>query len=395
MQDHQKILTSFSLTEIQEQSGISLKDIQFLADIYAGSSPASLIGWGVQRYRFGGENIRWINALAWQSGAIGRSGSGVYFNVSSNHLLDFSWLGSSTNRSFCLPIIGSEIERAEPGIDLAWITCSNVVNQAPDSRHVARVLASIECLVVVDAFLTDTAACADLVLPPTLMWEEEDLVGSCMHHGLQYVAPVVSPPPGARSDLWMVKELNHRLKAPVHLPSRKRCFENSLPPQAPDLETIKAQGFTWIEQDAVVYAQGTDHPMGRFHLIKTISPEPPGDPEYPLRLLSLINKDFIHSQMLPAEHILPPRVEVNPRAANVPELNWNEKIFLVSPLGRLEVDLTLDPSLDPGVLVYRRGDWMRLGGGVNQLIEASLTDFGVGAAYYQQNVRLENQKEDG
>ena len=395
-QDLRKTLERFSLQELQEQTGVGQGDIRFLADIYADSSPASLIGWGVQRHGFGGETIRWINALAWLSGAVGRSGSGVYFNISSNHLLDFSWLGPTDNRSFCLPIIGREIEAADPGIDLAWVSCSNVVNQAPDSRYLAEVFRGMDWLVVVDAFFTDTAACADLVLPPALMWEEEDIVGSCMHHGLQYAAPVSTPPSGARSDLWIAKELNERLGAPVHLPSREKCFENSLRSSAPDitLPKLKSEGFAWIEQEHVVYAQGTDHPDGLFQLIASVSPEPPPDPAYPLRLLSLINKNFIHSQILPAEHVLPPRVEVNPRAPGVPELDWNETIHLVSPLGRLEVDLVLDASLDPGVLVYRRGDWMRLGGGVNQLIEARLTDFRVGAAYYQQQVRLENVKSD-
>ncbi len=114
------------------------------------------------------QEISWDQALAWQSGNVGEKGRGVYFNISSNHLLDFSWLGQTSNRSFNLPVIGSEIEQAQPGIDLAWIACSNVVNQAPDSRHLARVFAGIDCLVVVDAFMTDTAACADLILPPAL-----------------------------------------------------------------------------------------------------------------------------------------------------------------------------------------------------------------------------------
>ncbi|MFW6055649.1 MAG: molybdopterin-dependent oxidoreductase, partial [Thermodesulfobacteriota bacterium] len=373
---------------------IGQDDILFLAGIYAQESVASLLGWGLQRHVFGGETIRWINALAWLSGNVGQKGRGLYFNISSNRLLDLSWLKPTSNRSFNLPIIGSEIEQASPGIDLAWIACSNVVNQAPDSRGLAKVFAGIDCLVVLDAFMTDTAACADLILPPALMWEEEDLVGSCMHHGLQYVSRVVSPPPGVRSDLGMTKELNQRLGSPVRLPSRDRCLENCLKPYEPalDLEKLKSRGFAWIEQDPVVFQDGTDHPDGRFHLITSINPEPQTDPAYPLRLLSLVNKNFIHSQILPAEHVLPPRVECHPRAAGVPELDLNQKTFLVSPLSRLEVDLVFDPSLEPGTIVYRRGDWMRLGGGVNQLIQARLTDLGVGAAYYQQQVRLENEK---
>ncbi|MCF8037769.1 MAG: molybdopterin-dependent oxidoreductase [Desulfohalobiaceae bacterium] len=392
--EHQAVLDQHSLTELQDLTGINEEDIRFLADIYAKRPVASLLGWGLQRHLFGGENVRWINALAWQSGNVGIKGAGIYFNMSSNSLLDYSWLGPTTNRSLSLPAIGSEIKTADPGIELAWIARSNVVNQAPDSRRLAEVFTGIDCLVVVDAFMTDTAACADLILPPSLMWEEEDLVGSCLHYGLQYAARAVSPPPGVRSDLGMVKELNDRLGGPAHLPSRQRCLENCLRPYSQDitLQKLKTDGFAWIEENPVVFQEGTDHPDGRFQLITHISPEPEPDPDYPLRLLSLINKNFIHSQVLPAEHVLPPRVECHPRAPGVPELDLNQKIFLVSPLGRLEVDLVFDHSLETGTIVYRRGDWMRLGGGVNQLIKARLTDLGVGAAYYQQQVRLENEK---
>ena len=48
------------------------------------------------------------------------------------------------------------------------------------------------------------------------------------------------------------------------------------------------------------------------------------------------------------------------------------------------------PGLHPEAVLYRRGDWMKLTGGCNQLIEARLTDMGNGAAFYDQYVRLEN-----
>jgi hypothetical protein len=65
-------------------------------------------------------------------------------------------------------------------------------------------------------------------------------------------------------------------------------------------------------------------------------------------------------------------------------------VFLVSPLGRLEVLLKELPGLYPDVVVYRRGDWLKLGGGINQLIADAATDHGWNAAYYAQHVRLEN-----
>jgi len=65
-------------------------------------------------------------------------------------------------------------------------------------------------------------------------------------------------------------------------------------------------------------------------------------------------------------------------------------VELVSPLARLNVNVQTLPDLHPDVVIYRRGDWISQGGGVNQLIAARLTDIGSGAAYYDQYVRLEN-----
>jgi len=55
------------------------------------------------------------------------------------------------------------------------------------------------------------------------------------------------------------------------------------------------------------------------------------------------------------------------------------------------VSVAFEPGLHPGAVVYRRGDWMKQGGGANQLIASGLTDIGGGAPFYEQYVRLENR----
>jgi hypothetical protein len=74
----------------------------------------------------------------------------------------------------------------------------------------------------------------------------------------------------------------------------------------------------------------------------------------------------------------------------ISEIDTDQDVCLVSPLGRLKVVLHILPGLHPGSVLYRRGDWMNRGGGVNQLISAGQTDMGLGAPYYNQYVRLEN-----
>jgi len=53
------------------------------------------------------------------------------------------------------------------------------------------------------------------------------------------------------------------------------------------------------------------------------------------------------------------------------------------------VTVRMLPGLHPEAVLYRRGDWMAFGGGINQLIAAGVTDLGDCAHYYSQGVRLE------
>jgi anaerobic selenocysteine-containing dehydrogenase len=388
------LLKRWSSSELAAACDVSRDSIRRLAEIYHQERVSSLIGWGVQRHPYGGESVRLINALSWLSRNVGRPGAGVYFNLSSRRFFNLSWLPPEPgHRSLNLPCIGREIEAAEsPPIRAAWLNGTNIVNQAPDSRRLASLFSGIDFVVAVDGFMTDTAACADLVLPSCLMWEEEDVVGSSMHDCLQHAARVFSPPPKVRSDYWIAEELGRRLGSAFAFPSRERCFRQTLGAPFPnvDLDALRRRGYARLEREPVVYAQQTAHPDGRFHLLEKVSPEPEPEPGYPLRLLSLIRKDAIHSQLLPEEHQVPPQLAVHPRAFGMHRIDLDRPVMLVSPLGRLQVDLVFDSSLHPEAVIYRRGDWMRLGGGVNQLIEARLTDLDGGAAYYGQRVRLEN-----
>ena len=65
-------------------------------------------------------------------------------------------------RTLLEPLLGEEILRAEPRIVAGIIDNGNPVSQLPDSGAVARGLASVDFLVVLDAFLTDTAQLADV-----------------------------------------------------------------------------------------------------------------------------------------------------------------------------------------------------------------------------------------
>ena len=378
--------------------GVEKADADRLFQWYrAGGACATLVGTGLQRYRYGGENVRWINALALMSGNIGRSGGGSYYHLHSYANLNLGWAeapGSGPRRSFFKPTVGRQIEAAQdPPIRMAWINGINIVNQAPNSALTARALKRLDFTVVVDAFFNDTADCADLILPAALMLEQEDIIGSFLHDHVQYVAAALPAPGAARSDDWIVSEVARRLSPPVAMPDKDACLARSLdsPQLATDLGTLKEKGTVRAAVPAVVY-EGLrfDHPDGKYRFPITLHAEPPAPAGFPLRLLSLIRKDAIHSQMLPEDQSETPTAWVAADSPALQHFDPGREAFLVSPLGRLKVRLETVAGLHPEAVLYRRGDWMKCAGGINRLIEDGVTDIGGGAPYYDQFVRLEN-----
>jgi len=391
------LIAEKSVEELLGACDVEGKEFERVFAFYAGQeSVATLIGAGVQRYRYGGENVRFINALALLSGNIGRSGGGSYFHLHSLRNVNLDWTKDperKTRRAFHMPTIGLDIlEAKDPPLRMIWVNGSNVINQAPDSREVARAFQSVEFKVVVDAFMTDTAERADLVLPCTLMLEQEDIVASYLHDYVHYVKPVLEPPKEARSDFWIFSELAKRLDPPVDFPDAETCLRASLesPHLEVSLEELREKSYVRALRPRIAYGgMRFDHKDGRYRFPESLHDEGPVSDEYPLRLLTLIRKDAIHSQILPEKQV-PPAAWVAPENPFLKHLDLEREVFLASPLGRLRVTLKFLPGLHPASVLYRRGDWMKLGGGANQLIAAGLTDVGDGAPFYEQYVRLEN-----
>ena len=388
------------IEDLLDACDVSKSDFQRVYECYAQKRPvATLIGTGLQRYRYGGENVRFINALALLSGNIGRSGGGSYFQLHSYRNLNLKWLREHEKlprRSFQFPLVGRQILTAEnPPIEMIWVNGANVINQAPDSQLVMKAFAKVDFKVVVDAFMTDTAQHADLVLPSTLVMEQEDIIGSYLHEQVQYVCPALAAPGEARDDYWILRQIGKRLDPAVELPSAEDCLRASLdsPYLSTTLETLRDCGCVRSNRPAIAY-QGLRfaHQDGRYRFPYILHPEPQAPSEYPLRLLSLVRRKTIHSQMRPEDQKQPPEVWVAPDNFCLKDLDLHKPVDLVSELGRLRVSVLTMEGLHPDVVIYRRGDWISRGGGVNQLVTARLTDIGSGAAYYDQYARLENSE---
>jgi assimilatory nitrate reductase catalytic subunit len=92
------------------------------------------------------------------------------------------------------------------------LICFNPAVSLPDGNFVREALSRLEFFVAIDFFMSETARYADLILPGSLMEEDEgtttNVEGRVIHH-----RQVVRPPPGAREDWRIICDLAERLGA--------------------------------------------------------------------------------------------------------------------------------------------------------------------------------------
>jgi len=233
-------LQAFTPEAMAPLCGIDADTIREVARAYA-TSPASLIFWGmgVAQHSHGTDNARALIALALLTGQIGRPGTGLHPLRGQNNvqgasdaglipmvLPDYHAVGQPAHRAAAEAAWGlpDGFLPAEPGLtvveilDAAYdgriramlIQGENPAMSDPDAAHARAGLARLEHLVVIDIFLTETAALADVVLPATA-WPEKTGSVTNTDRTVQLGRPAVAEPGEARADAWILEQLARRL----------------------------------------------------------------------------------------------------------------------------------------------------------------------------------------
>jgi len=96
------------------------------------------------------------------------------------------------------------------GIRALLVMGSNIAVSAPNAAAVHARLKSLECLVVADFFLSETAQMADVVLP-SAQWAEEDGTLTNLEGRVLMRRRVLDPPDGVRTDIDMLCAIGQKL----------------------------------------------------------------------------------------------------------------------------------------------------------------------------------------
>jgi anaerobic selenocysteine-containing dehydrogenase len=369
-------------------------DVRALAALYGQRRPVTTwIGGGLQRWTDGAETVRLIDALCLVAGHVGVPGGGAQFMNGRRRGLAVT--PPRAGRTVRAALLGRDLLSAhDPRIRFGWVQRANPVTQHPDSTLTERALRSLRFLVVVDAFLTDTAECATLVLPPALMLEHDDLVASYGHHFVGLARRVVAPPPEARTDLEIAQALARRLGLERAVAGGIDVWiDRMLAPLGLSRASLEPGPVPRPGEDRVAWAgRRFATPSGRARLIGEFTPTEP-DPldrvEYPFKLLTVAPARHQASQVPPEAQEGLPAVYVHPEAPGARGRPDGSPVTVRTRIGHLRALLRHDPAMRRDTALMYRGGWVRLGRGVNALVGARESTHGGNAAFLDERARLE------
>lgn len=420
-EDLKVLLDSVSLDYICEVTEVPAEIITHLAGVYADRPVSTIMGLGMQRYENGGNTIRLLDALVAISGNIGIPGGGAnYANKQVGQSFDYQNMTmperKKTSRTFTMMRQAEEILSAvDPVIKMGIVTCGNPLTQVPDTNRVREAFESLETLVVIDQFMTDTAELADYVLPAATVFEVEDVYYSSMyHHYVNHGPKLVEPPGEAKPDAWIWGELANRLGFGDEFDFTREEFMEmglaSLTAKGVSLDKIRVEKFAELPVDKIPWADRRfKTPSGKYEFTSTAVTDgriklslptetkwtnPELAEKYPYTLLTIHPMRSNHSQHF---HLFQPepyvKVEIASSVAVEKGLKDQDDVRVWNDRGELRGKVSILKMAHPGTVNIDEGLSARFGGSVNQLTSSRESDNGLGSTLYDCLVNIEKIEE--
>jgi predicted molibdopterin-dependent oxidoreductase YjgC len=220
----------------EEITGVPAADIEKAAIWYASADKGAIYyTLGITEHICGVENVQSLANLALMTGNIGREGTGINPMRGQNNIQGAGDSGALPNnypgfQSVTDPkhqakfekLYGRKVDlekgltkvqaldRCGEQIFAMLIDGENTIVSDPNRDHCEHALRSLEHLVVMDIFMTETAEFADVVLPAAA-WAEVDGVFTNTERRVQRVRAAVPPPGDAKPDWWIIAQLAQRM----------------------------------------------------------------------------------------------------------------------------------------------------------------------------------------
>ncbi len=418
-----RLVSGYTPDRVATMTGLPVSEIENLAREYSQTRPAVIrLNYGVQRTDRGGSAVRAIATLPVLTGSWKEIGGGLQLTTSGAFEFDRASLERPDlqtksplrrmGRVINMSELGRELmERKDPTVQALVVYNSNPAAVAPNQAAVVAGLKRRDLFtVVLEQFVTDTAAYADIVLPVTTFLEHTDLYLAYGHYHLQLARPALPAPGEAKSNVEIFRLLAKRMgfDDPCFDDSEDQMIDQLLASGSPYLEGITRERLDKERSIrlSVAEADGPFQPFsaggfrthskkfefGADQLAYTAPTESRfGDTElrrrFPLELVSSKNDDSMNSTFGHRESVTRQTEFVEIHAADALERNIYEgdQVRLFNDRGTLLLVARVSDAVRPGVLRVPSGRWNKKsadGLGVNILTSDRLTDIGGGAIFF-------------
>jgi anaerobic selenocysteine-containing dehydrogenase len=412
-----EVLPGFPPARVAEITGLSMADIERLAQIYGAAKRSFIrIGEGMTRLARGGEALRAVALLPGVTGACGRRGGGALLLTAASCELNYDALrkpsGPAETRLVNHLRLGDALlTMSDPPLRGLFIAANNPAVTCPDAGKVRQGLLRKDLFTVVhDPFLSVTARYADIVLPAATYLESEDLYRAYGTYYLQYGRAAVMPQGEAWPNFRLAQELARRLgladpvfqmspqEAMTELLRGARTAAGALDPD--DARSGRPINIAPIGVDGG--GQEFRTPSGKLEFYSeplaeaglAAMPDWQPDPEeereaarWPLRLLTAPGYFQAHTAYAGVAFLRrregEPVCILHPEEAGRRGLADGARVRLFNERGEVGLVLRISDEVLPGIVLVpgQRPDHETLGGTVNVLCSDRYTDLGDGATY--------------
>lgn len=376
---------------IEPLTGVKADEVRAAARLYAtGGNGAIYYGLGVTEHSQGSSTVMAIANLAMATGNVGREGVGVNPLRGQNNVQGACDMGSfphefSGYRHVSDMATRSLFERAwgvsldaEPGLRIPnmldaatdgtfkglFVQGEDILQSDPNTHHVAAGLAAMECVVVQDLFLNETANYAHIFLPGSTFLEKDGTFTNAERR-IQRVRKVMAPLNGHAD--WEIVQLVANamgLNWTYDHPSQIMDEIAALTPTFAGVhyDRLEAEGsLQWPANDAApdgtptMHADGFVRGKGKFVVTDYVPTDEKTGPRFPLllttgRILSHYNVGAQTRRTANTAWHPEDRLEIHPSDADNRGLKDGDWVTLRSRAGETTLRAQVTERVAPGVV---------------------------------------------
>lgn len=401
---------------------INIGEIYELVELIEKNKPMTLIcGYGIQRYKNGGQTVRSLSMIPALRGDIGIKGGGFRFANKQWKKLKWPFIPQKDfeiRSTYPASTLSDAIEcHKDPDIRMLWIERGNPLTMAPDTNRLKKSFEKLDFIVVIDQFMTDTAVYADIILPAQSFFEYNDIFAGYWSPYLSCCKKVIEPLHESKNESQIYRMLGKYLGYNMdYLPQYdQNAIEEILKHSGIDTTVEELKEGPVMSRDGEIAFKEREFrtPSGKIELYSEtmekvwgLSPLPDfhvnqnrgcTDLAYPLRFLSTHARERLHSQFADIERLKvdggAAYLHISHKDAQDRNINNGDSVIAYNERGEIHAFACITGLIKEGVVNVYEGLPDKSGANVNNLTCQDSSDIGYGATYYDTFVQVKKAKD--